>query len=206
MKNIGMILLAVIMPLFAACGGNKVLVGSEGQFVQATPFKNLPEEAAGTLLTGVGTSEQRANFTLMREAALTSAQADLSRKVRTTGAAIWKRTMNDLGEYKKQGYDEATSNEEMKNMVTAMTDIDLRGPWQTQELVDKASGRYWVRIIYSEATVEKLTTQRMNNENILKKYFIESQIKRVQDDLQKDLDSARQKETADKAKIAELVK
>ena len=206
MKNTGIVLLAVMMPLLVACGGNKVIVGSEDQFVQATPFKALAEEADGTVLTGIGTSEKRSNFTLMREAAVTSAQADLARKVQSKVEAVWKRTMADWSEYKKTDYNEAMSIEEMKTMQKSIVDTELRGPWQSQEMVDKASGRYWVRILYSAATAEKYATQRLNNENILKKYFIEAQIKTVQDDLQKDLDSVRQKEAADKAKIAELAK
>ncbi len=206
MKNTGMILLAVIMPLLAACGGNKVVVGSEDQFVQATPFKTLPEEADGSLLTGIGTSEKRSNYTLMREAAVTSAQADLARKVQSKVEAVWKRTMADWSEYKKTDYNEAQSIEEMKTMQKSIVETELRGPWQSQEIIDKASGRYWVRIMYSAATAEKYATQRLNDENILKKYFIESQIKTVQADLQKDLDAVRQKETADKTKIAELAK
>ena len=206
MKNTGMILLAVLMPLLAACGGNKVVVGSEDQFVQATPFKTLPEEADGSLLTGIGTSEKRSNYTLMREAAVTSAQADLARKVQSKVEAVWKRTMADWSEYKKTDYNEAQSIEEMKTMQKSIVETELRGPWQSQEIIDKASGRYWVRIMYSAATAEKYATQRLNDENILKKYFIESQIKTVQADLQKDLDAVRQRETADRAKIAELAK
>ena len=206
MKNTGMILLAALMPLLAACGGNKVVVGSEDQFVQATPFKTLPEEADGSLLTGIGTSEKRSNYTLMREAAVTSAQADLARKVQSKVEAVWKRTMADWSEYKKTDYNEAQSIEEMKTMQKSIVETELRGPWQSQEIIDKASGRYWVRIMYSAATAEKYATQRLNDENILKKYFIESQIKTVQADLQKDLDAVRQRETADRAKIAELAK
>ncbi len=206
MKNTGMILLAALMPLLAACGGNKVVVGSEDQFVQATPFKTLPEEADGSLLTGIGTSEKRSNYTLMREAAVTSAQADLARKVQSKVEAVWKRTMADWSEYKKTDYNEAQSIEEMKTMQKSIVETELRGPWQSQEIIDKASGRYWVRIMYSAATAEKYATQRLNDENILKKYFIESQIKTVQADLQKDLDAVRQREAGDKAKIAELAK
>ena len=96
--------------------------------------------------------------------------------------------------------------EEMKTMQKSIVDTDLRGPWQTQELVDKVSGRYWVRILYSADTVDKWVKERLQSENVLKKYFIEAQLKTVQDDLQKDLDSVRQKEAADRAKIAELTK
>lgn len=199
----------LILPLFAACGGNKNMAAREdvaGQFVEATPFKTLPEEAAGNLLTGVGTSEKRANFTLMREAAITSAQADLARKVQSKIESVWKRTIADWSEYKKEGFNEAQSLEEMKTMQKSIVDSELRGPWQTQELVDKASGRYWVRILYSADTVEKWAKERMQSENVLKKYFIEAQLKTVQDDLQKDLDSVRQKEAADQAVIADLAK
>jgi hypothetical protein len=207
MKNLSLFgLTLAVAGLMAACGGNKVNVGSEDQFVQATPFKTLPEEADGSLLTGIGNSEKRSNYTLMREAAITSAQADLARKVQSKVEAVWKRTMADWSEYKKSDYNEAMSVEEMKTMQKSIVDTELRGPWQSQELVDKSTGRYWVRVLYSAATAEKWATQRMNNENILKKYFIEAQIKTVQDDLQKDLDAARQKETADRTKIAELAK
>jgi len=206
MKKTGIMLLAFIAPLLAGCGGSKVTVGNEDQFVQATPFKTLPEEADGTIMTGIGTSEKRSNFTLMREAAITSAQADLARKVQSKVEAVWKRTMADWSEYKKTDFTEAQSLEEMKTMQKSIVDADLRGPWQTQEMVDKASGRYWVRILYSSSTVEKYLKQRMESEGVLKKYFIETQLKTVQDDLQKDLESARQREKADLAKIAGMAK
>ena len=209
MKNSGIVLLAVIMPMIVGCGGNKNMAAREdvaSQFAEATPFKTLPEEAAGSLVTGVGTSEKRANFTLMREAAITSAQADLARKIQSKVESVWKRTMADWSEYKKEGFNEAQSLEEMKTMQKSIVDTDLRGPWQTQELVDKVSGRYWVRILYSADTVDKWVKERLQSENVLKKYFIEAQLKTVQDDLQKDLDSVRQKEAADRAKIAELTK
>ena len=207
--NSKIVITLLALPLFAACGGNKNMAAREevaGQFVEATPFKTLPEEAAGNLLTGVGTSEKRANFTLMREAAITSAQADLARKVQSKIESVWKRTMADWSEYKKEGFSEAQSLEEMKTMQKSIVDSELRGPWQSQELVDKASGRYWVRILYSADTVEKWAKERMKSESVLKKYFIEAQLKNVQDDLQKDLDSVRQKEAADKIRIAEIAK
>jgi hypothetical protein len=209
MKNTGIMLLAVVMPMLAACGGNKNIAVRDdvaGQFIEATPFKTLPEEAAGNLLTGIGASEKRSNFTLMREAAITSAQADLARKVQAKIEAVWKRTLADWAESKKEGFAEAMSVEEMKILQKSIVDTELRGPWQSQELVDKASGRYWVRILYSAATAEKWAKQQLASENVLKKYFIEAQIKTVQEDLQKDLDSVKQKEAADKAKIAEITK
>jgi len=206
MKKTGVALLAIVLPLLAGCGGSKVTVGNDNQFVQATPFKTLPEEADGSIITGIGNSEKRSNFTLMREAAITSAQADLARKVQSKVEAVWKRTMADWSEYKKTDFTEAQSLEEMKNMQKVIVDTELRGPWQTQEMVDKASGRYWVRIMYSASTVEKYLKQRMESEGVLKKYFIETQLKTVRDDLQKDLDSARQREKADFARIAEISK
>ena len=107
MKNSGIVLLAVIMPMIVGCGGNKNMAAREdvaSQFAEATPFKTLPEEAAGSLVTGVGTSEKRANFTLMREAAITSAQADLARKIQSKVESVWKRTMADWSEYKKEDF------------------------------------------------------------------------------------------------------
>ncbi|MCG2727019.1 MAG: hypothetical protein L6420_12360 [Elusimicrobia bacterium] len=203
--------LAVIFTavFMAACAGNKNAIltkEAEGQFVQATPFKTLQEEVNGEVLTGIGTSEKRANFTLMREAAITSAQADLVRKVQSKVEAVWKRTMSDWSEYKKEGFNEAMSVEEMKTLQKSIVDTELRGPWQTQELVDKDSGRYWVRIVYSASTIEKWAKEKLASENILKKYFIESQIKNVQADLEKDLESVRQRENTDKAKISAIVK
>lgn len=203
--------LAVIFTavFMAACAGNKNAIltkEAEGQFVQATPFKTLQEEVNGEVLTGIGTSEKRVNFTLMREAAITSAQADLVRKVQSKVEAVWKRTMSDWSEYKKEGFNEAMSVEEMKTLQKSIVDTELRGPWQTQELVDKDSGRYWVRIVYSASTIEKWAKEKLASENILKKYFIESQIKNVQADLEKDLESVRQRENTDKAKISAIVK
>ena len=108
----------------------------------------------------------------MREAAITSAQADLVRKVRSKVEAVWKRTMADWSEYKKEGFNEVMSVEEMKTLQKSIVDTELRGPWQTQELVDKTNGRYWVRIVYSASTIEKWAKEKINSENILKKYFI----------------------------------
>lgn len=207
MKKI--MIVAVLLPLIAACSGNKGNIVREevsSQYVQATPFKTLPEEEAGRIITGIGTSEKRANFTLMREAAITSAQADLARKIQSRIEAVWKRTMADWSEYKKEGFNEAESIEEMKTMQKSIIDTELRGPWQTQELIDKDSGRYWVRILYSADTVEKWVKERMQSENLLKKYIIENQIKRVQEDLQKDIDALKAKEAEDKAKIAQIAK
>ena len=210
MKNIslfGLTLAAAV--LMAACGGNKNTIVNEdsaGQYAQATPFKTLPEEIAGDVITGIGTSDKRSNFTLMREAAITSAQADLARKVQSKIEAVWKRTIADWSESKKEGFAEAMSVEEMKTLQKSIVDTELRGPWQSQELTDKKTGQYWVRVVYNAATVEKWAKQKLASENVLKKYFIEGQIKNVQEDLQKDLDSVTQKETADKAKIAEITK
>jgi hypothetical protein len=202
MKNIYIAVLAVIVPLFAGCGGNKVVVGNPDQFVKATPFTALPEEADGSIIAGIGSSPSRASYTLMRDAALTSAQADLARKVKSSVSGVWSRTVADWAEAKAAKFDEAMSVEEMKTMQKSVADEDLRGPWQTQELVDQATGRYWVRILYSNASVEKHLKQRLQSEAVLKKYVIESQIKKVQDELQKDLDYARQREVSDRAKIA----
>ncbi len=210
MKNIslfGLTLAAVV--LMAACGGNKNTILTDeaaGQFVQATPFKTLPEETSGDVITGIGTSEKRADFTLMREAAITSAQADLSRKIQSKIEAVWKRTLADWAESKKEGFNEALSIEEMKILQKSIVDTELHGPWQSQELVDQKTGRYWTRIVYNAATVEKWSKQKLASENVLKKYFIEAQIQKVQEDLQKDLDSVQQKEKAVQAKMAEIVK
>lgn len=205
MKNIYIVVLAALIPL-AACGGNKVTVGNPDQFVKATPFAALPEEADGSLIAGIGTSESRANYTLMREAAITSAQADLARKVEARIEGVWSRTLADWAEAKKKGFDEAMSLEEMKTMQKSIVDTQLRGPWQSQELVDQATGRYWVRILYSNAAVERHLKQRLQSEGVLKKLFIESEIKKVQAELQQDLDAARQREAADRARISAVIK
>lgn len=176
----------------------------ESDFVEATPFQQLPEEVTGEIITGIGFSEKRANLALAREAAITSAIADLARKVETKVEAVWKRTMADWSEYKTDSYNEAMSVEEMKNMVKNIVDTELRGPWLLQEKIQKSTGRYWVRILLSTATVEKWLKQRMNNEALLKKYIIESQIKKVQEDLQKDLDALKEKEKQDIEKIKEI--
>ncbi|MCS7228116.1 MAG: hypothetical protein NZ839_04030, partial [Endomicrobia bacterium] len=174
-------------------------------FEEATPFVQLQEEVEGTIVTGIGFSERRANLSLAREAAITSAIADLARKVETKVEAVWKRTMADWSEYKSGSVDEAMSIEEMKNMIKNIVDTELRGPWLIQEKIQKSTGRYWVRILLSSATIEKWLKQRMNNQALLKKYIIESQIKKVQEDLQKDLDAIKEKEKQDLEKIKSII-
>lgn len=44
----------------------------------------------------------------------------------------------------------------------------------------------------------------MQSENLLRKYIIESQVKKVQEDLQKDLDNIKQKEKDDLQKVNSL--
>lgn len=202
--NLELAVLICSILFITSCGLKKVAdVRKEvaADFEEATPFQQLPEEVTGEIVTGIGFSEKRANLALAREAAITSAIADLARKVETKVEAVWKRTMADWSEYKTESYDEAMSVEEMKNMVKNIVDTELRGPWLLQEKVQKSTGRYWVRILLSGATIEKWLKQRLNNEALLKKYIIESQIKKVQEDLQKDLDSIKEKEKQDIEKI-----
>lgn len=203
-----LIVLLCIGTLFiASCGPKRpkdVRKEVAADFEEATPFVTLPEEIEGKIITGVGFSEKRANLALARDAAITSALADLARKIETKVESVWKRTMADWSEYKKEGVDEAMSIEEMKVMTKNIVDTELRGPWYTQEKIQKSTGRYWVRILLSSATVEKWVKQRINNENLLKKYLIESQIKRVQEELQKDLDSLRKREEQDLEYIKSL--
>ncbi|MCS7151527.1 MAG: hypothetical protein NZ928_03980 [Endomicrobia bacterium] len=175
-------------------------------FGDVVPFQQLKEEIEGTIVTGIGFSEKRANLVLAREAAITSALADLARKVETKLEGVWKRTMADWTEYMKDGVNEAMSIEEMKSMIKNIVDTELRGPWLIQEKIQKSTGRYWVRILLSSATVEKWLKQRMNTEALLRKYIIESQIKKVQEDLQKDLDMLKDKEKKDVQSIKEIIK
>lgn len=200
----GMLLPLVLM---FSCGPKKyegVRDELKKQYVEATPFKTLPEEVSGEVVTGIGSSVKRANPVLAREAAITSAQADLARKVEAKIESVWKRTMADWSEYKKEGADEAMSVEEMKTMQKVIVDQELRGPWQIQEFINKDDGTYWVRIILPASTVEKWLKQRMQSENLLRKYIIESQVKKVQEDLQKDLDNIKQKEKDDLQKVNSL--
>ncbi|KAF0125874.1 MAG: hypothetical protein FD189_1295 [Elusimicrobia bacterium] len=209
MRTIMAVAAAAMLGALAACGGSRSEVVRDevqGRYSEATPFKALAEEAGGLIVTGIGTSDKRSNFALMREAAITSAQADLARKVESVVEAVWKRTMADWSEYRKSDYKEASSIEEMKTMQKSIVDSQLRGPWQMQELVDDKTGRYWVRILYSGAAAEKWAMQGLKDEGTLRKYFIEGQVKRVQEDLQKDLDEARKRESSVRARIAELVK
>ncbi|MEN3014262.1 MAG: hypothetical protein ABDH23_06615 [Endomicrobiia bacterium] len=175
-------------------------------YVEATPFQQLEEEVEGKIITGIGFSEKRQNLALAREAAITSAVADLSRKVETKVEAVWKRTMADWAEYMKDGITEGMSIEEMKNMVKNIVDTELRGPWLIQEKIQKSTGRYWVRILLSSATVEKWLKQRMNTEALLRKYIVESQIKKVQQELQKDLEAIREQEKKEIEKIKEVIR
>lgn len=194
--------------VFTSCGPKQppsVRKEVEKEYEDATPFVQLPEEVTGEIVTGIGFSEKRANLALAREAAITSAVADLARKVETKVEAVWKRTMADWSEYKKDGVDEAMSVEEMKNMTKNIVDTELHGPWLLQEKIHKSTGRYWVRILLSGSTIEKWLKQRLNNEALLKKYIIESQIKKVQEDLQKDLDAVRQKEKDETEKIKSII-
>jgi hypothetical protein len=209
MKNIIMLGAAVMLAGLAACGGSRSEVvrdDLQGRYSEATPFKALAEEADGTIVTGIGVSDKRGNFALMRDAAITSAQADLARKAESAIEAVWKRTMADWSEYRKSNHKEISSIEEMKAMQRSVVDDQLKGPWQMQELTDDKTGRYWVRILYSGAAVEKFALQGLNDEGTLRKYFVEAQIKNVQDDLQKDLDAARKRDSSVRSRIAELVK
>ncbi|MFN3551169.1 MAG: hypothetical protein ACK4WJ_05130, partial [Endomicrobiia bacterium] len=204
-----LVLLLIMFILFSCSGPKKpadVRKEVASDFVDATPFQQLPEEISGEIVTGIGFSEKRANLALAREAAITSAISDLARKVETKVEAVWKRTMADWSEYKQEGMDEAMSVEEMKTMTKNIVDTELKGPWIIQEKIQKSTGRYWVRVLLSSATIEKWAKQRMNNENLLKKYIIESQIKKVQEDLQKDLDAIKEKEKQDLEKIKSLTR
>ncbi|MCS7151389.1 MAG: hypothetical protein NZ928_03260 [Endomicrobia bacterium] len=207
-KNLTILLIVTILVFVnTACAPKKpkdVRKEVAADYEEAIPFVTLPEEIEGKIITGIGFSEKRANLALARDAALTSALADLARKIETKVESVWKRTMADWSEYKQQGVNEAMSVEEMKVMSKNIVDTELRGPWYTQEKIQKSTGRYWVRILLSSATVEKWVKQRMNDENLLKKYIIESQVKKVQEDLQKDLDAVREKERQDIEKIKSL--
>jgi len=199
--------IATLVTLLSSCGPKRLpSVRKEvaAEYEEATPFVQLPEEATGEIVTGIGFSEGRANLALAREAAITSAVADLARKIETTVEAVWKRTMADWAEYKRDDVDEAMSIEEMKNMVKNIVDTELKGPWLLQEKIHKPTGRYWVRILLSSATIEKWLKQRMNTQALLKKYIIESQVKRVQEDLQKELDALEKKEKMELEKIRSI--
>ncbi|MFQ3675591.1 MAG: hypothetical protein SNJ64_03510 [Endomicrobiia bacterium] len=202
------VVISSTMMFLTSCGPKKY-AGIKDElakkYVEATPFKTLPEESAGEVVTGIGSSVKRANPVLAREAAITSAQADLARKVESKVESVWKRTMADWAEYKPQNVDEAMSVEEMKTMQKVIVDQELRGPWQAQEFVNKEDGTYWVRIILPSSTVEKWLKQRLQTQSLLKKYVIESQIKKVQEDLQKDLDRLKNKEKEDLKKVSEIV-
>lgn len=201
-------LVLVVLLILSSCGPKRpadVRKEVASDFEEATPFVQLPEEIEGTIVTGIGFSEKRANLALAREAAITSAIADLARKVETKVEAVWKRTMADWSEYKSENVDEAMSVEEMKNMVKNIVDTELHGPWLIQEKIQKSTGRYWVRILLSSATIEKWLKQRMNNQALLKKYIIESQIQKVQEDLQKDLDAVKEREKQDMEKIKSII-
>ncbi|MEN3013404.1 MAG: hypothetical protein ABDH23_02160 [Endomicrobiia bacterium] len=201
------IIIIFLVFIVYSCGPKKVPdVRKEvaSDYEEATPFVQLPEEVTGEIITGIGFSEKKANLSLAREAAITSAIADLARKVETKVEAVWKRTMADWSEYKLEEVNEAMSIEEMKSMVKNIIDTELRGPWLIQEKIQKSTGRYWVRILLSGATVEKWLKQRLNTESLLKKYIIESQIKKVQEDLQKDLDALKEKELKEIEKIKNI--
>lgn len=176
----------------------------KSDYEEATPFVQLPEEITGEIITGIGFSEKRANLALAREAAITSAIADLARKVETKIEAVWKRTMADWSEYKLNNVDETISIEEMKSLTKNIVETELKGPWLIQEKIQKSTGRYWVRILLSGSTVERWLKQRINNEKLLKKYLIESQIKKVQEDLEKDLNTLREKEIKEIEKIKNI--
>lgn len=208
MKKYTILTCITLAVLLSNCGPKRpadVRKEVAADYEEATPFVTLPEEIEGTIITGIGFSEKRANLALAREAAITSAIADLARKVETKVEAVWKRTMADWTEYKQENVDEAMSVEEMKTMIKNIVDTELRGPWYLQEKIQKSTGRYWVRILLSSATVEKWLKQRLNNEALLKKYIIESQIKKVQEDLQKDLDAVKEKEKQDLEKIKSII-
>jgi len=208
MIKAGIIILSFVMMFLTSCGPKKY-VGIKDElskkYVEATPFKTLPEESSGEVVTGIGYSIKRANPVLAREAAITSAQADLARKVEAKVESVWKRTMADWAEYKPENANEAMSVEEMKTMQKVIVDQELRGPWQAQEFINKDDGTYWVRIILPSSTVEKWLKQRLQTQDLLKKYVIESQIKKVQEDLQKDLDNLKNKEKEDLKKINDIV-
>ncbi|MCX7956592.1 MAG: hypothetical protein N2643_01690 [Endomicrobia bacterium] len=206
-KKILILLFISVVVCFYSCGPKKmpdVRKEVASDFEEVTPFVQLAEETTGEIITGIGFSEKRNNLSLAREAAITSAIADLARKVETKVEAVWKRTMADWSEYKQDGVNEAMSVEEMKNMVKNIVDTELRGPWLIQEKIQKSTGRYWVRILLSGATVEKWLKQKMNTEALLKKYIIESQIKKVQEDLQKDLDAVKEREIKEIEKIKSI--
>ncbi len=209
MNNVKLAVLLICALTIFSCGPKQppsVRKEVEKEYEEATPFVQLPEEVTGEIVTGIGFSEKRANLALAREAAITSAVADLARKVEAKVEAVWKRTMADWAEYKKEDVDEAMSVEEMKNMTKVIIDTELKGPWLLQEKIHKPTGRYWVRILLSGSTIEKWLKQRMNNEALLKKYIIESQIKKVQEDLQKDLDALKEKERQEIEKIKSITK
>jgi hypothetical protein len=93
-----MICMLCMILVFTSCGPKQppsVRKEVEKEYEEATPFVQLPEEVTGEIVTGIGFSEKRANEALAREAAITSAVADLARKVEAKVEAVWKRTMAD---------------------------------------------------------------------------------------------------------------
>ncbi|MCS7231474.1 MAG: hypothetical protein RMJ67_05010, partial [Elusimicrobiota bacterium] len=81
MSKIILIITSLVFLLFS-CSPKKIpdiRKEIKSDYEEATPFVQLPEEITGEIITGIGFSEKRANLALAREAAITSAIADLAR-------------------------------------------------------------------------------------------------------------------------------
>ena len=109
-------------------------------------------------------------------------------------------------EGQQPGQAEASSQEETKIVTRDVVNTDLHGPFKMQEIIDKETGRYWVRVLLSQADVDKWTLQRLQSEQLLKKLIIESSMKTVRDELQVAIDKVGEKKKEQDEKINSIVK
>jgi hypothetical protein len=174
-------------------------------FEQPTPFEQMPEELTGEIISGIGIAESIPDYTILRETAISLAQADLVRKIQTKVQSVTERTMSDIQKYSKKPT--TVSNEETIKVVQNISvDTQITPPYFILEHFDKKKKRYYAKILYSYATVERTTKEKIYNQLIQNadKDKIPNFTETVQS-LQQEINLLKQKEEIDKNKIQQFI-
>jgi|GEM_PF-3003484 len=195
------IVLFLLVAIFLSCAHQKNVYLP----TQLTPFKILPEEDTGELLSGVGVAEGIPDISLLRETALSSAQTDLARKIQSKVNSIIERTMLEITQNIKKQNVVVISSETIKVIHRISVDTQLAQPMVALEHFDRKKKIYYVKILCSSASVERTTKEKFYNELITNpdKYPAES-FAQVISFLQDEIYQLKQKEMSDMKKLEHL--
>ena len=198
MKTISILLILI---LFNSC----LKQPTEKVFVQLTPFGQMPEELTGEIISGIGVAEGIPDISILKETAISYAQADLVRKIQTKVRSVTERTINDIQKYSKKPTT-VSSEETIKVVQNISIDAQVTPPFFILEHFDKKKKRYYAKILYSFATVERTTKEKIYNQLIQSpdKDKIPNFADIVQL-LQQEINLLKQKEEVDKNKIQQFI-